>query len=201
MNIVNPITLFWIRVGAYVFYRARVRGRENMRKAGTFILAGNHVSNLDPPIVAAFASPRDVHFMAKEELFSKPILSWLLPRLLAFPVNRERSARAPLSAALKRLRTGTCVGIFPEGRRNAGERDVRLGMAWLAIAAGVPVVPCAISGSRGAKLFRTQIKVRYGPPIYPPRSAATNKEALNEFTDEIMRAIAALNEENERRAD
>ncbi len=202
MNLVYPFITFWVRVGAIVLYRVRVRGRENIPKTGPFILAGNHVSNLDPPILGSFAHPREIHFMAKDDLFTKPILRWLLPRINAFPVNREGSARAPLMDSLALLRAGRCVGIFPQGTRNPdGERDARLGMAWVAQLAQVPVVPAAIYGSRGAKLFRTQIKVAYGKPIPPPPGGKAGKAALVAYTEAIMAAVDALNEENDRRAD
>ncbi|HVA28407.1 MAG TPA: lysophospholipid acyltransferase family protein [Candidatus Baltobacteraceae bacterium] len=184
---------FWIRVGAIVFYRIRVSGRENIPRNGAFILAGNHLSNLDPPIVGSFAYPREIHFMAKEELFSKLILSWLLPRVLAFPVNRNGSMRAVLRDSVELLRDGKCLGLFPEGTRNrTGDHDARQGGAWLASQAQVPVVPCAIAGSGGAKLFRTQIKVAYGKPLYLPVGRKATKEELANFTQAIMGAIDAL---------
>jgi 1-acyl-sn-glycerol-3-phosphate acyltransferase len=186
--------MFWIRIGAFVFYRVRVYGRKNVPRAGAFVLAANHRSNLDPPIIASFGSPRVIHFMAKDELFSKPILSWLLPVLHAFPVNREGSARATLRVALDKLRGGIPVAIFPEGRRKReGSGEVRLGGAWLATQGQVPVVPCAIEGSAGARLFRSQIKVAYGIPIPPPAEKATRDE-LEKFTETIMGAIFALSE-------
>ncbi|HET9029563.1 MAG TPA: lysophospholipid acyltransferase family protein [Candidatus Aquilonibacter sp.] len=196
MNFVYPLTMFWIRVGGAVFFRVRAYGRANIPRRGAYLFAGNHQSNLDPPIYAGFASPRTIRFMAKEELFSKPILSWLLPQLQAFAVNREGSVRAPLMESLKFLRAGECVWVLPEGRRRDAheEQEARQGLAWLAITAQVPVVPCAVAGSGGARFFRTEIKVAYGSPIAPPAGKAT-KEALAKFTNEIMRAIEALYED------
>ncbi|MDE2480981.1 MAG: 1-acyl-sn-glycerol-3-phosphate acyltransferase [bacterium] len=194
---------FWVRLGGRVFYRARAVGRENVPRTGAFILAGNHVSYLDPPVFGAFANGRDVHFMAKQELFSKPILRWLLPVVNAFPVNREGSARGPLMASLKLLRAGQSVGLFPEGRRNLdGEQDARLGVAWLANAAQVPVVPCAIAGTRDAKPFRTRVRLAFGPSIPPPPGGGkATKESLASYTELVMNAIDALQKENDRRAD
>jgi 1-acyl-sn-glycerol-3-phosphate acyltransferase len=185
--------MFWIRVGAIVFYRINVSGRNRIPQNETFLFAGNHLSNLDPPIFGAF-SKREIHFFAKEELFSKPILSWLLPALFAFPVDREGNVRRTLKQSVTLLREGKCVGIFPEGRRSTeGDRDVRLGMAWLAYQAGVPVLPAAIAGSKGAKLFRAEIKVAYGDLVWPPPGKAT-KDDLAKFTESIMAAIDALYE-------
>lgn len=196
MSFVYQYVLFWVRVGAYVFYRANVLGRENLPKDRAFLLAGNHVSVIDPLCFAGFSWPIEIHYMAKEELFSMFILSWLMPRLNAFPVSREKNARAALSAALKLLKNGKSVGIFPEGGRNPeGDHVIRLGGAWLASQAGVPVVPCAIVGSNDVMPFRAQIKVAYGKPIYPPAGKAT-KDDLANFTMEIMRAVDELYEEN-----
>ena len=188
---VNAFIMFWIRVGSYVFYRIRVTGRRNVPKRGPFVLAGNHVSYLDGPIFCAF-STRATHFMVKEEMFSKFILSWLLPRINAFPVNRDANPRTALKDSLKLLGEGEGVGILPEGRRNpSGDGVARRGMAWLAHQAQVPVIPCAIAGSRGAKLFRTQIKVAYGKPI-PPPAPGGKREELAKFTEEVMGEIYAL---------
>ena len=196
MNLVYRFITFWIRVGAIVFYRVTVTGRGEIPADGAFLLAGNHRSNLDPPCFAGFSYPRHIHYMAKEELFSKPILSWLLPRILAFPVNRKGSVRRALKDSLTLLHEGKCVGIFPEGRRGSdgAEHEIRLGMAWLAYQAGAPVVPCAIAGSKGAKLFRSQIKVAYGAPIPAPPPGKATKEDLAKFTESIMAAIDELYE-------
>ncbi len=192
MNPVYQFITFWIRVGAQVWFRVIPFGRENIPKDGPFLLAGNHVSVLDPPCFAGYAYPREIHYMAKEELFSKFILSWLLPRINAFPVKRTGSASAPIKHSLKLLKAGNSVGIFPEGGRNrTGDHELRQGAAWLACMAQVPVVPCAVAGSSGAKLFRSQIKVAYGKPLYPPSGKATKADLAN-FTDEIMGAIDAL---------
>lgn len=196
MNPVYQFITFWIRVGAYVFYRARTYGRENIPQSGAFVLAGNHVSVVDPPHFAGFAWPREIHYMAKEELFSMFILSWLLPRINAFPVSREKSVRSALAGSLALLKSGKCVGIFPEGGRNAaGDHEIRQGGAWLAFHAGVPVVPCAIAGSDRIVPFRAQIKVAFGKPLNPPQGRKATKDDLANFTAEIMRSIDALYEE------
>lgn len=195
MNPVYQFITFWIRVGAYVFYRARTYGRENIPRTGAFVLAGNHLSVIDPPHLAGFSWPREIHYMAKEELFSMFILSWLLPAINAFPVSRTKSVRSVLASSLALLKSGKCIGIFPEGGRNAtGDLEIRQGGAWLAFHAGVPVVPCAIAGSERVIPFRAQIKVAYGKPIYPRRDRKATKDDLANFTEEIMSAIGALYE-------
>jgi 1-acyl-sn-glycerol-3-phosphate acyltransferase len=195
VSIVYEFIMFWVRVGAYVFYRAQILGRENLPKDRSFLLAGNHVSVIDPLFFASYTWPLQIHYMAKEELFSMPILSWLVPRLNAFPVSRDKNARAALATAMELLQSGKPVGIFPEGGRNRdGEHVIRLGGAWLANQAGAPVVPCAIAGSEDVMPFRAQIKVAYGKPIYPPAGKAT-KDDLANFTTEIMRSVEALYEE------
>lgn len=197
MSFVYSLTMFWVRVGAYVFYRVRIFGRENIPRSGAFVLAGNHVSVVDPLCFAGFSWPRAIHYMAKEELFSMFILSWLVPRLNAFPVSRSGSARGALRRSLQLLRQGEAVGIFPEGGRNPeGEHEIRQGGAWLASVLQVPVLPCAIAGSkRATQVFRAEIKVAYGKPLYPPQGRKATKDDLANFTDEIMSAISALQEE------
>ncbi len=98
-----------------VLFRTRLDGAENIPRTGA-ILAGNHVSYLDP-ILLWCASPRPVHFMAKRELWDSRFMAWLLPRFWAFPVNRGEPDRTAITTATELLRAGELVGVFPEGGR------------------------------------------------------------------------------------
>ena len=95
----------------------KVRGVENFPSEGPVILAINHVSNWDP-IVAASSLPRQVYFMAKEDLFSIPVLGWIFSKLGAFPVKRGQGDMNAIRQSLGILKEGRVLGLFPEGKRS-----------------------------------------------------------------------------------
>jgi 1-acyl-sn-glycerol-3-phosphate acyltransferase len=185
------IARFIVRVVATVFWRARATGRENVPLEGPLIVACNHVSYLDPPVMGSFV-PRRVSYMAKKELFEIPILGPLIRALGAYPVDREGSATAAIKRSLEVLRSGGCVGIFPEGGRNKeGDKEARGGVALLASLSKAPVVPAAIVGGGTAKRLGA-IKVAFGRPIALPTGRKATRDDLAKFTEETMSAINGL---------
>jgi len=178
-----------------------VEGRENLPQKGGVILAPNHISYLDPPL-AGSAVNRPVYFMAKRELFSIPILGWLIRRTHAFPVSRGAADRQALRKAQELLERGEVVVMFPEGRRSPDGRlqHAELGLALIAARARALVVPMALIGSdralpRGSPFFRpAKIKVRIGPPLRFDEAANPHisRETLQPFADKIMEAIRQM---------
>src|SRR5690606_36105901 len=144
-------------------YRIEVTGKNNIPKNGPVIICSNHISNLDPPIVG-ITCPRDIYFMAKDELFRKKFLGWLLRKLHAFPVNRGGQDRQALREGLKVLKDNHTLGLFPEGTRSkTGKLGKGLaGAGFFALRSNATVIPCAISGEY--KRFK-KVKVSYGKPI------------------------------------
>ncbi|MGA7096815.1 MAG: lysophospholipid acyltransferase family protein [Acidimicrobiia bacterium] len=140
--------------------------------AGPFVLAANHFSHFDPVVVGA-AIGRPIRFLAVDELFGvSPLLDWLLHTYGVIPVSRSRLPLGTLRTALDRLRAGEVVGVFPEGTRvrQWGDLPMKRGAAWLAIRAGVPLVPIAISGTDRAfgvdnRLRPGRITVVVGEPL------------------------------------
>lgn len=179
----------------YPLHRIKVIGKENFPKQGGVLLCTNHIDNLDPPVVGV-TCPRPVHFMAKEELFNAPLLSFILPRVNAFPVKRGMSDRKAFRTALSILKEGNVVGLFPEGTRSPdGELQKGLaGAGFFALKGEAVVMPCAIIGPY--KPFR-RLKVVYGKPIdmtkYREERASTE-----EVTEVIMAEIGKLIETNRR---
>ena len=177
----------------WVLWRLRAIGRENVPMNGPLIIACNHISNLDPPLLGSMC-PRQIHYMAKKELFEMPILGPLITAVGAYPVDREGSAAAAIRRSVEVLRAGGCIGIFPEGGRNvAGDKEVKTGVALLASLAKAPVVPACIIGSGNANRL-TQIKVAFGKPMALPADRKATREDLAKFTDDVMSAIHALGE-------
>ncbi len=104
-----------------LFFRAKVRGQKNLPEEGGVIIMSNHISLLDPPLIASVLD-RPVHFMAKKELFENPILRLILYIADAFPVDRESTDIKAVKKALNILKNGEVLGLFPEG---PGEMKVK----------------------------------------------------------------------------
>lgn len=171
------------------FFHYEVIGKENMPKDGGVLLCSNHISNYDPPTVG-ITSPRPIHFMAKEELFSVPVLGKVLPKVNAFPVKRGASDREALRKGLAVLKEGKVMGLFPEGHRSKnGEIGKGLsGAGFFALRSNAHVVPCAIIGPY--KPFK-KLKVIYGKPINMDQ-LRENKVNAEEATEVIMSEIKKL---------
>jgi 1-acyl-sn-glycerol-3-phosphate acyltransferase len=182
-----------VRIIFTVFWRFRFSGAANVPKAGPLILVCNHVSYFDPPALGA-AAPRPVAYMAKHELFRIPILGPIISWLGAFPVDRTRGDVGAFKAALGVLKSGACLGIFPEGTRNTdGTVQPQLGAAMLASMSGATVVPAYVSGTNAIKKF-SRITVTFGKPMrFEPGRKAT-REDMAKWTSELMERISELRE-------
>lgn len=178
------------RIILAVLRRWEVRGAENLPAAGGIVLVANHVSYWDPVVVGC-AFNRQVHFMAKSELFKIPLLGPVIRALGAFPVRRDKSDRNAIRTAVRLLEEGKVVGVFPEGTRSrTGElMKPHLGAAMLASKAGVPMLPVAVSGTRG---ILGKVKVRVGRPVFTAAGTKAGKAGLENASDRVMAQIAAL---------
>ena len=174
-------------------YRFEILGTEKFPEEGGILICSNHIHALDPPVVG-MTSPRVVHFMAKEELFKVPVLGKILPQVNAFPVKRGMSDREALRNALKILKNGDVVGLFPEGTRSDdGVLKPGLGGAgFFALRGNADVMPCAIIGPY--KPFR-KVKVVYGEPVLM-EEYRERKASAEEVTAVIMASIQKLLDEN-----
>jgi 1-acyl-sn-glycerol-3-phosphate acyltransferase len=175
-------------------YRLDARGRENLPADGGYVLAANHVSNLDPwPLGLPIWPRRFLRFMAKSELYWWP-LTYVLNGGGAFPVRRGQSDLEAIETAVELARAGHVVAMFPEGTRQRKglrkkfEARPRTGAARIALDAGVPLVPAAIKGTdRLARLGR--LRVVYGAPLEPE---GTPQELTERLMSEIDRLYETL---------
>lgn len=169
-------------------------GRQNMPEKGPVIIASNHLSWVDVPLIPAYLKPRIV-YMAKEENFNSKV-SWLVRFFGAFPVKRGEPDRQSLRAAEAQLKAGCVLGIFPEGTRSRVHRlgPAHAGLGLIALHSGVPIVPVAISGSEKAfKKFRPRITITFGEPmILAPKSKKITREDIDEVTEQVMLRIASM---------
>lgn len=177
--------------------RPIVYGRQNLRVKGKAIFIANHRSMWDP-LILALVSPRDIHFMAKKELFESKIGNFFFRSLYAFPVNRRNVDLQSLKNALKVLDKGEVFGIFPEGKRAVSDSldEFEKGAAFLAIRSGAPVIPIYIHPDTSRQLRPVML---VGKPIdVSSIVAAVNKSSLIEVvTDELSDSIDALRAELE----
>lgn len=186
----------WVVRGIFrLLYRVEVEGVEKIPSGKGFVVAPNHLSNLDPPLLGAFL-PVKMKYMAKEELFRIPIFGKLISSLGAFPVKRGGRDVAAVRAAVGQLKKGGQVVIFPEGRR-ARVRGVlgkgKPGAVMIAAHAGVGVLPVGISATYR---FRSRVTIRIGDMIEPCENGEKlNSDGINHLTQEVlMPCIASLAE-------
>ncbi|MFJ1702806.1 lysophospholipid acyltransferase family protein [Kitasatospora sp. NPDC088346] len=206
---INLITKLVLKPLAKSVYRPVIEGLENVPRKGGVILASNHLSFIDS-VVIPLTAPRQVFFLAKAEYFTGTGLKGAIVRsfftsvINAVPVERGtyRSAAASLEQALEILQDGKAFGIYPEGTRSLDGRLYRgkTGVAWLALTAGVPVVPVALEGPQdilpvGRRIPRVrQVTVRFGKPLdfSELHGQARSAKARRQVTDEVMAAIQEL---------
>jgi 1-acyl-sn-glycerol-3-phosphate acyltransferase len=176
------------------WYRIEAIGLEHFPKEGGVLLCANHIHNFDPLVVGIMA-PRPVHYMAKEEIFSVPVLGNIVRKCNAFPVKRGFSDREALRTGLKLLKDGHVFGLFPEGTRSkTGELGKGLsGAGFFALKSTALVVPCAIIGPY--KSFR-KLKVVYGQPIEMDEMRK-DKASAEQVTELIMSKIDKIRKEHQ----
>ena len=178
--------------------RLRVEGVERLDPNGVYVYAANHESTLDPPVLAA-SLPPPVRFLAKEELFHKPILGGYLQRGRHIPVDRDntRSALKSLVEAARAIRENASVLLFAEGTRGEELRSFKGGAAHLAIQCGVPVVPVALVGAgeilpKGSSLVRPGVlRVLIGDPIPTTSMGRTDRDQLTALLFERVSQLIA----------
>ncbi len=145
-----------------------VRGSELLPRDGGLVVAANHISFWDPPLIGSVIV-REVHFLAKEELFATPVLGPLIRSVNAIPIRRGAADLAGLTRAIEALQRGGAVLLFPEGSRmRDGElHPARPGVGLMAVNADVPIAPCYISGSNPSPKWLTRkerVRIDFGPP-------------------------------------
>jgi len=142
---------------------------ERVPRQGGVLMVANHLHNADPVLISA-AFPRPVHFMAKKEAFHVPILPQILRMAGAFPVDRGKADRSAIRRALLVLEQGVAVGMFPEGTRSLTRslQRAHAGAGMIAVTAGVPIMPIAITGTERMPMNGAKGKAMAGKPMPEP---------------------------------
>ena len=206
---------YWIarsifRVAFKTCFRWRVYHPERVPDKGSVILAANHASFMDPPVVGS-AATRGIHYLARESLFRWPGIGALLRSVNAVPVDRDAGGASGLRVILDRLNRGEAIVLFPEGTRtyDGKLRAAQGGIGLVVVKSGVPVVPVRVFGtfeawSRNMRLPKcSPIAVKFGKPVsFDAKIAQTKtaskagaKQIYKEIADDIMRVIAEMRPE------
>ena len=193
------LVIFCFRVFFKLFYRVKVEYTCPLKDIPRgVIIAPNHASYLDPPIVAA-SWRRSLRFFAGSHLFKKPFLGFLLPRLQCYPVVRGKE-RTTIRQAIELLKGGHDIVVFPEGTRSKDGKlqTLKTGVSYISLMTGCPIIPCYIQGTyeawpRGTKfpkLFRRSLIIcRFGKPVITD-SKAQNKEQVTAALEKNLCELA-----------
>ena len=197
---------FWLWLWLIVWHRFQAFGSGYMPAQGGVIIASNHASFLDPPLVGCGVMHRYVRFLARDSLFENRVGAWWARNVGVVCIDRTRGDIAAFKAALAVLKAGGALCLFPEGTRTLdGNLQLpKAGIGFLIMKAQVPVVPVYVQGSfaafsKGARWIKpAKIKVYYGAPITPAEFAQLGagkerKEIFNKAAELVMARIEELN--------
>ena len=197
---------FWYLLGyslskaiAKTFFGYRVIGAENMIEEGPCIIAANHCSFFDPPLVGV-ACRRAIHYLARKSLLEWPILGPIFPELNVIPVDRKNADRSALMGAIRVVKNGGAVLIFPEGTRSpdGNLQPAQPGIGMIVAKTNAPIVPVRILGSyeafpKNQKLPRKHsIFVEVGHRVKFPTVELNDRDSYQRLSEEIMRSLSSL---------
>lgn len=190
-----------VRLIMAIYARVEVVGADNLPRRGGVIVVSNHLNNADPGLVGGFLRRRVV-FMAKDEMFQWPLFGGYVRLIGAFPVRRFEADLRALRRAVQLVRRGEVLVMFPEGTRSKTGSMSRghPGTAMVALRAGAPILPVAITGTEVVRLpgaffrpfHRTRVRMVVGEPFFLPSVSRPKAEDVERCTDIIMTRIAAL---------
>jgi 1-acyl-sn-glycerol-3-phosphate acyltransferase len=182
------------------YFHLTVRGAELIPTSGPVVLAANHESMWDIPLLVV-ATPRPIVFMAEKGVFGSRLASWIFTRLGGFPVRRGAGDLRAMRAGLAVVRSNRVLGIYPEGTRRPGTLlPFRPGAAWLALTAGAPLVSAGISGTSEivpkGRWFphRAPVLVEFGEPIRVAKEQGPRKrlDQASNLTDRLRSEVERL---------
>ena len=206
MRISYYAATFLIRNLARLIFRLKIIGKENIPPGGPFILACNHISYYDPPLIGS-SFKREIHFLAKKELFRNRIFGGLIRHFNAHPINRNGIDKSAIETVSKVLNSGQAIMIFPEGTRARGVEFLspRPGIGMIALNNKVPVIPAYINGANdllGSFIGRNRLGVIFGPPMNQSElgAYAKDKDGYRKFAEDSMGRIRMLKEEFNQKA-
>ena len=200
----GPLDTFVYRMAYFVlrptwrfFYRMRVVGVENFPLTGPVVVACNHKAMTDP-FMLGINAPRQIHYMAKVELWKFRPLAWAMDSFGTFPVNRGEVDRIAIKKGIEILETGEVLGLFPEGHcvKQPGLGELRAGISLFSLREGVVTVPAVMRGTNLAFRYGfphfPKIDVIFGPPLEMPGPEVARSERATVVTDRVREALEEL---------
>ena len=207
----NPTYWFFIQIARLISracFSLEIIGRENLPPEGSggYLLAMNHQSYLDPPIVALAARPHPIHFLARKTLLQWPVMGAIFPRLNVVPIDQERPDMSALKNVIRLLRRGETTIVFPEGARtlDGDFQPAQPGIGLIIAKTLVPVVPMRVFGAfeampRGGSGIRmVPIKVKIGRPLafsaadLARQAGDGGRDVYQRLSERVMTAIKAI---------
>lgn len=182
-----------------LIYRVRAIGRENVPKSGAFVLAPNHLSQMDHFFCGLYLR-RKIRFMGKSQLFGPPVLTYIFKHGGVFPVRRGHHDEEAFKTAYTILDQGGMLLVYAEGgRQRSGELgEARPGIGRIALESGVPIVPVAIHGSakvrRWKRLSFPRVTVQYGKPVSYAVEDSPDRERQQQVAEEIFARVREMYE-------
>ena len=196
------------RVGYWILYAIarfgmglRIEGRQNVPRTGALIVAPNHLSNIDPPLVGVGVGVRELHFLARHDLFEgMKFFAWLIRNLNAIPLKKGKVSLEAFRGVIDILKRDEAVVIFPEGTRSRTGRlqEPQIGLGYLAMKSGARILPTYLEGTNerviDLVMRRRPLLVRFAQPLDPMKIAenAQRRERYRRISEEVMNSIIAL---------
>lgn len=163
------------------FFRIHVTGKDHLPSKGRIVLTCNHVSWLDVLFLAYAVLPRPTNYMAKKELFKRPLVAWFLRSLHAFPVDRQKPGPSVLKNSLALLEKENVLGIFPSGTRTSEDTALKQGAVTIALRAQAPLIAAVYRGPLRWKLSylfrRPSVSLHFWPALSGPHNGEDRKQA------------------------
>ena len=196
--IIKRAIFFLTRLFFKIFFKAEVRGIENIPSNEPLIIASNHISNYDPPAILSFASLKrdEIYVVAKEELFKNKIFGYFLKQMGAIPIDRKNPQISSIKKSIEILRNKKTLLIFPEGTRRK-EKDInpKDGISFIAYKTGAKIIPVKISiVKNNSKLGK--IIIVFDKPISFERHSFYGRQTLKEISKKIIEKIYSINVES-----
>lgn len=191
---ISRITLYLL---FKILFGLRIEGLSNIPESGPVIIAPNHRSNYDPPLVGCCVSTREIYCLAKSGLFTLKIATWFLKSINVIPINLKNPGIGTMRRFINLLGNGKIVMLFPEGTRSKTNEFLKAqpGVGFLSIKMNAPVIPTLIEGtyeSMRRHFFRiSPLRVKFGAPIYPENEIRSIKDA-QKLSDRILEEVKGL---------
>ncbi len=182
-----------LKIFLSIFGFLKVYDKEKLPEDKGYVLACTHTGWIDILWLGVSVLPKQVHYMAKQELFETKFLNWLMVHLNAFPVDRDNPGPSSIKTPVRLIKDKNIVGIFPSGTRTTEDVPLKRGAVTIASHAKAPIVPAAYVGPNTFKelLSWQRPKIIFGDPIYLQKDLP-KREALDVMADELNEAMHQL---------